>query len=76
VRMPVISATQLLVSKLLAFSPHGCDFAEALPMARALREQIDWPRVRKETAESPYAFAFLVLLEKLDVIAAEEINGP
>jgi hypothetical protein len=45
-------------------------------MARALREQIDWPRVRKETAESPYAFAFLVLLEKLDVIAPEEIHGP
>lgn len=76
VRMPVISATQLVVSKLLAFSPHGCDFAEALPMARALREQIDWPRVRKETAESPYAFAFLVLLEKLDVIAPEEIHEP
>ena len=71
VRMPVISATQLLVLKLLAFSPHGCDFAEALPMARALREQVDWLRVRKETAESPYAFAFLVLLEKLDVIATE-----
>jgi hypothetical protein len=76
VRMPVISATHLLISKLLAFSPHGCDFAEALPMARALREQIDWPRVRKETAESPYAFAFLVLLEKLGVIAPEELDEP
>src|SRR5262245_54815596 len=76
VRMPVISATQLLVFKLLAFSPHACDFAEALPMARALREQVDWLRVRKETAESPYAFAFLVLVVKLGVIASEELHEP
>jgi hypothetical protein len=45
-------------------------------MARALREQIDWHRARKETAESPYAFAFLVLLEKLGVIAPEELHEP
>jgi Uncharacterised nucleotidyltransferase len=76
VRMPVISATHLVISKLLAFSAHGCDFAEVLPTARALREQIDWLRVWKETAESPYAYAFLVLLEQLGVITREEIHGP
>ena len=39
-----------------------------LPLARSLREQIDWDRVRRETAQSPYAEAFLVLLDRLDVV--------
>ena len=38
-------------------------------MARSLREQIDWERVRRETAQSPYAEAFLVLLDRLDVVS-------
>ena len=68
--LPVLSATQLMIHKLLAYSQHHCDFARALPMARSLREQIDWTRVRKETADSPYAEAFLVLLKLLDVVPA------
>jgi hypothetical protein len=70
--MPVISATVLMEHKLLTFGQHYCDFAKALPLARSLREQIDWSRVRSATADSPYAQAFLVLLEKLDVITLEE----
>lgn len=71
IQMPVLSATQLMVHKLLSFSQHYCDFARGLPLARSLREQIDWDRVRKETAHSPYAEAFLVLLDRLDVVPAE-----
>lgn len=66
--MPVISATVLMEHKLLTFGQHYCDFAKALPLARSLREQIDWVRVHEATRESPYAQAFLVLLDKLDVI--------
>ena len=44
------------------------DFATGLPVARSLREQIDWPRVRRETKKSPYAEAFLILLDRLDVV--------
>ena len=66
--MPVLSATQLMVHKLLSYSQHYCDFATGLPVARSLREQIDWERVRRETANSPYAEAFLVLLDRLDVV--------
>jgi hypothetical protein len=66
--MPVLSATQLMIHKLLSYTQHYCDFATGLPVARSLREQIDWDRVRKETAESPYAEAFLVLLDRLDVV--------
>ena len=68
IQLPVVSATGLMVHKLLSFSQHYCDFARGLPLARSLREQIDWDRVRKETANSPYAEAFLVLLDRLDVV--------
>jgi hypothetical protein len=68
IAMPVIPATGLMVHKLLSYSQHHCDFATGLPLARSLREQIDWDRVRKETAGSPYAEAFLVLLDRLDVV--------
>jgi hypothetical protein len=68
IQMPVLSATGLMVHKLLSFSQHYCDFARGLPLARSLREQIDWDRVRKETAHSPYAEAFLVLLDRLEVV--------
>jgi hypothetical protein len=67
VQMPCLTATQLMMHKLLSFSEHYCDFTRGLPLARSLREQIDWPRVRKETAHSPYAEAFLVLLDRLEV---------
>ncbi|GAB7039756.1 MULTISPECIES: nucleotidyltransferase family protein [Catenuloplanes] len=76
IQMPCISATQLMVHKLLSFSQHYCDFARGLPVARSLREQIDWARVRHETADSPYAEAFLVLLDRLDVVSTEESETP
>jgi hypothetical protein len=68
IRMPVLGATDMMVMKLLSFGEKYCDFAKALPMARALREQIDWDRVDKETQESPYAGAFLVLARSLRLI--------
>jgi hypothetical protein len=71
INMPVLSATQLMIHKLLSYSQHYCDFATGFPVARSLREQIDWPRVRRETAASPYAEAFLMLLDRLDVVPAD-----
>ncbi|TDB75170.1 hypothetical protein E1165_12160 [Micromonospora sp. KC723] len=68
IHLPVLSATRLMVHKLLSFSQHYCDFARGLPLARSLREQIDWERVRRETQHSPYAEAFLVLLDRLEVV--------
>jgi len=69
IRVPVLSATELMAHTMLTFSQHYCDFAKALPTARSLREQIDWRRVRRETAPSPYAHAFLVLLDLLGVVS-------
>lgn len=68
VQMPVLAATDLMVSKLLALSEHHCDLAAMLPDIRALREQVDWDEVRRETKESPYAEVCLVLAERLGVI--------
>jgi len=68
VMLPVMPATFVLSSKLLVLDGHRCDFSELLPFARALREQIDWEQVREETKHSPYAEAFLVLIERLDII--------
>ncbi|CCH31631.1 nucleotidyltransferase family protein [Actinosynnema sp. NPDC047251] len=65
--LPVMPATDVMISKLLVLDGHRCDFSELLPFARALREQIDWPRVIEATEHSPYAAAFLVLTERLDL---------
>jgi hypothetical protein len=72
--MPVLSATELMVHKVLTWSAHYCDFARGLPVARSLREQIDWTRVYREAAHSPYAYAFFVLLDRLGVISLADVS--
>jgi hypothetical protein len=68
VAMPVLPATTLMSDKLNAMEEHACDFGKALPAARAVREQVDWDVVRAETKDNDFAFAFLVLLERLGII--------
>ena len=68
----VLPATTILIDKLLVFDEHFCDFTWALPAARALREQIDWDLVRAEVSHSPYAEAFLLLVDRLGL----SINPP
>jgi hypothetical protein len=65
VQMPVLAATDLVVTKLLTYRDHYCDFTTSLPMVRALREQVEWPAVRDRTARSPYAEAFVFLADRL-----------
>ncbi|MFD0691618.1 nucleotidyltransferase family protein [Actinomadura fibrosa] len=75
--MPVLPATDLVVMRLLAFTETACDFSGFLHVSRALREQVDWESVAEQTAESPYAYAFLTLLTRLGVIdGAGAIEGP
>jgi hypothetical protein len=68
VAMPVLPATTLMADKLNAMEEHACDFGKALPAARAVREQVDWTAVREATKANDFAFAFLVLLERLGII--------
>ena len=71
VRMPVLTATDVMAEKLLAMDEHYCDFGQALPAARSLREQVDWPAVEQAVKGNPFAEAFLFLLERLSIIAPE-----
>ena len=75
VSLPVMPATEVMISKLLVLDGHRCDFSELLPFARALREQIDWEKVREATKHSPYAEAFLVLVERLDLLHTTMLTG-
>lgn len=68
VLMPVLSARALVTSRLRAFTEHNCDFGAVLPTVRALREQVDWDAVRSDVAGSPYAQAFLTLVEELHLL--------
>ncbi|WP_426361736.1 nucleotidyltransferase family protein [Streptomyces sp. E-08] len=68
VHMPVLAPTDLMTCSLLALSEHHCDFGPLLPMARGLRERIEWERVREDLAGAPMGEAFLWLLELLDVL--------
>jgi Nucleotidyl transferase of unknown function (DUF2204) len=66
--MPVLSVTDVVVTKLNALTEQECDYAKLLPVARALRELIDWDQVRENTAGNPYAEAFLFLVKRLDIV--------
>jgi len=67
VAMPVLSATTLMIDKVRAMEEHACDLSAALPAARAVREQIDWERVRRAVEHNPYGSAFLYLLDRLRI---------
>lgn len=75
VEMPVLPATDLLVLKLNAMSEHYCDFSALIPVARALREQVDWDAVRRDTSDNDFAAALLFLLARLGIIDAPPDPG-
>jgi hypothetical protein len=68
VQMPVLRATDIIVTKLMALDEHYCDFSRMLPVARALREQVDWAEVSRAVAGNDFAVVFLELLDRLDVV--------
>jgi hypothetical protein len=67
VDMHVMTATDVLVTKLSAMHEHHLDYEGCLSIARALREQIDWTAVSAGTAGSPYAKGFFTLVDALGV---------
>lgn len=74
VRMPVLPATVLLADKLNALEEHACDLTPLLPVARAVREQVDWTDVAARTTGNPFAEACLLLLRRLAVAEPAERN--
>jgi hypothetical protein len=67
ITIPVMSIEDVLATKLLAMHEHELDFTGLVRIARAVREQIDWPYLRQRTQASPYATAFFALCEELGV---------
>jgi Nucleotidyl transferase of unknown function (DUF2204) len=67
VTMKVMSATDVLATKLLALKEHEVDYESVLAIARACREQIDWNVLRRRTEDSPYAKAFFTLAAELGI---------
>jgi hypothetical protein len=70
VEMPVMSATDVLATKLLALKEHELDYESVVEVARACREQVDWSLLRELTSGSPYAQAFFTLAEELGLVAS------
>ena len=68
--VPVMALDDIMATKLLALDEHNADYADLLPIARALREQIDWPSLRERTSSSPFAAAFFTLAEGLGIAPA------
>jgi hypothetical protein len=64
----VMAIEDVLYTKLNALNEHYLDFSSLLQIARAVREQVDWERLRERTAGSPYATAFFCLLDELGIV--------
>jgi hypothetical protein len=75
VTIPVMAIEDVLATKLLALNEHRLDYSSILQIARALRERIDWRALRSRTEGSPYAAAFLKLVEELGVAPADPPAG-
>jgi predicted nucleotidyltransferase len=69
-RVQVASLEDVLVEKLLALSEQEPDFSSVLELARSLREQVDWDEVRERTRDSPFAKAYFMLLDELEIVPA------
>jgi len=72
----VAAVDDVLVSKLLALAEHDLDYRPVLEVARSLREQGDWADVRRRTAASPFAAAFLTLVETLGIASPLDAEIP
>jgi hypothetical protein len=73
VQMRVMRTDDILTSKLLSLTEHHLDFAPALEIARALREQVEWDDVWDRSHASPFARAFFALLRELEIIDTDRL---
>jgi hypothetical protein len=72
--VPVMALEDVIYSKVLAINEHYTDYTSLIGLARAVREQVDWEAIRARTEDkSPFAKAFFVILEGLDIL--EPVNA-
>jgi hypothetical protein len=67
ITMPVMTATDVLESKLRTLKEHEASYDDVLEIARTCREQIDWDSLRANVDDSPYAKAFFTLVDELNL---------
>ena len=65
ITMPVMTATDVLESKLRTLKEHEANYDDVLEIARTCREQIEWEALRAHVGDSPYAKAFFTLADEL-----------
>jgi predicted nucleotidyltransferase len=70
----VMAIEDVLVTKLMALTEHTLRYESLLPIARAVREQVDWLDVRARTAASPFARAFFVMLDGLGIVSEHDFE--
>jgi hypothetical protein len=67
ISVSLMALEDVFTTKLLSLDEHNCDYAGVLLMARSLREQIDWEQLRERTEGHPFARAFFVMAEDLEI---------
>src|SRR5947209_9789030 len=67
---PVMALEDVLTTMLYALDEHTLDYSRLLAITRALREQIDWTTLRVRVTGSPYAKAFMTLVDELEIAPA------
>lgn len=72
----VMDLDDILITKLMALDEHSADYGDLILITRSLREQIDWARLREETASSPFAIAFFALADGLEICPAASRPAP
>ncbi|HEU4739603.1 MAG TPA: nucleotidyltransferase [Solirubrobacterales bacterium] len=71
----VMDLDDILITKLMALDEHSADYGDLILITRSLREQIDWARLREETAASPFAVAFFALADGLGICPAAQTSA-
>jgi hypothetical protein len=71
ITIPVMAIEDVLATKLMALHEHDLDYTSVLRIARSVREQIDWPSLRRRTHGSPFALAFFVMCEELGILPSD-----
>ncbi len=71
----VMDLDDILITKLMALDEHSADYGDLILITRSLREQIDWARLREETASSPFAVAFFALADGLEICPAAKASA-
>lgn len=72
--VPVIGATDLLVTKIHSLTEQSADFSSTLTFARSLREQVDRTDLEQRIADTPFGAAFLTLVDGLGIAPGTSVT--